>query len=640
MSSLCDTCGAVQPADWQPGDRCTACGQTARRELRCFWCTEWVPAGPFCRRCGAATVSSRLYGAARMLKAAGVDQLSLVDRLNQLPVEQRDHFTSAYQRQAALVSLHVDDAAFAESFLARRGWANRLDDTLTARLPVSEEELRSLAHRGPGVGASDDRQRLGELADSSPLPEVRTLASLALVRRGWADEMARQLAGDALVGDDVALAQAAALAFGHWRPRHLGITAPQAQPSRLAEVLAGCTDGEALLARAALGEPVELPPVVRASTDPDVAFAVALVEGRLASLDAALADPERRDAAAIALARHGLPDPLARCLADLPEAVLAEVVDHLDRLKRPLPALHDALLDVARATEGRLRLRVARLVALEQRPADAAVLLALDPSDASLAQLVLQRMALPRPDLRAVARQLIEWGRFGEHQYGVADVAAGDVLGDDFIPAIWPAVTDESRRTDLLRVAERQLGARGDDDLHRFVLAVAFGAGPVAVRSEAWWVLRRWYGSLSYGSSGPLVLEATAIQRWWGSVAAFLDRLSAFLSRPDESGDLTLQEKVAELLRYTTTANLAGLAVEEAAFKRLVASASDAVVNDAVPLLLRSSAVNFLELAAGLDGWREPVLAVLDRHGARPSQPAAFDAAEAARRIRERLGSS
>ena len=90
MRAACDSCGALQPPDWKPGDLCVACGACARREARCFWCARWTPKGKFCRHCGAEVVDERVYGAARMLKAAGTDQLTVPVRLREFDAERID----------------------------------------------------------------------------------------------------------------------------------------------------------------------------------------------------------------------------------------------------------------------------------------------------------------------------------------------------------------------------------------------------------------------------------------------------------------------------------------------------------------------------------------------------------------------
>lgn len=640
MRAICDTCEAAQPADWKPGDLCTSCGQIARREKRCHWCAGWTPEGKFCRGCGSATVDDEHYAAARMLKAAGVDQFALPERLGALESDHRDHLTRMYQRQAARVARVVDDVAFVESELRTQGWSVEIDDELIGRLPLPDDELDASVgpiSKGPAV-TFDAVARLQQLCNAAPIELLRELAGVALVRSGAINDSEQaDTARRALYADDIRLRDEAALAFSGWRAQSLPVGL--ARDNEIIDALLVCTRAdEAAVGLRMMGEEAKLSPLVLASTDPDLAFSVALVTGRVESLVAALGDPQRRFAAARSLARHGHGDRLRTHLNELDDDQLMAVLDTLQRRDEPIPALHDELFAIAdrAGNDDRLRYRTADLVVREHRPEDALRLLRIDPTDSSVAQLVLQQMHLPAGELDAVARHLVEHGRFGAHQYGVEDLADSARLRDDFVPTLWPHVVDEERACNLLRFAERQLGARGDDALHRFVLGVVFGDRTERVRSESWWVLRRWYAQTKYAWTGPLVFEADAIQTWFGPVPTFLERVAAFLRSPDASGDLTLQEKVAELLRYAEPEHVAAIAVaHDDAFCRFVEGFPVVLRDASIRLDLRSAVVRFYEHMSRLDAWLPTVLAELT-HPAEGDGDMAFECSETRRRILER----
>ena len=141
MRAVCAACAQAQPPDWRPGDLCTHCGQAVRHDRRCFWCAKWVPVARFCRACGAETVPEARYGAARMLKDAGVDRFAVPKKLTELDAEQLDNFTRIYQRQAVVVARHVDDLRFLERFLRQRHWSGELEDQLIPQLPWPKETL-------------------------------------------------------------------------------------------------------------------------------------------------------------------------------------------------------------------------------------------------------------------------------------------------------------------------------------------------------------------------------------------------------------------------------------------------------------------------------------------------------------------
>src|SRR5512146_1609966 len=94
--AVCEKCGEVQPRDSEAAAACVACGAPVRAEARCAWCARWTPQSRFCRGCGAEIVPSQDYGAARMLKAAGVDRFSILKRLHELDPAQVESFAQIY----------------------------------------------------------------------------------------------------------------------------------------------------------------------------------------------------------------------------------------------------------------------------------------------------------------------------------------------------------------------------------------------------------------------------------------------------------------------------------------------------------------------------------------------------------------
>src|SRR5258708_3020295 len=145
MRTICEVCSHPQPPDWKPGDLCIDCGQPVRREVRCFWCARWTPAGKYCRRCGAAVLEESLYGAARMLREAGTDRFTIPKLIVELDPEQIDNFTRIYQRHAATMHRHVDHVRFLEGFLQQRHWSQALEDELIAQLPWPDEQLEKFS---------------------------------------------------------------------------------------------------------------------------------------------------------------------------------------------------------------------------------------------------------------------------------------------------------------------------------------------------------------------------------------------------------------------------------------------------------------------------------------------------------------
>src|SRR3990167_7590457 len=81
----CEAGGAAQPAERRATDACVACGGAVRAEARCPWCLAFGPRVRFCRDCGAELPPAEHFGAARMLKAGGVDRFAIAERLRAMP---------------------------------------------------------------------------------------------------------------------------------------------------------------------------------------------------------------------------------------------------------------------------------------------------------------------------------------------------------------------------------------------------------------------------------------------------------------------------------------------------------------------------------------------------------------------------
>ena len=174
----CASCDALQPDDWAPGDRCRECGEAVRVDAACAWCCHFVPEAKFCRDCGAEMVPAERFGVARMLKASGIDMFSLPQKTRELPEDHAAHFRSMYQRDLAHVNRRVEELRLAESLLLYSGRAAALEAELLPLLPLGEADRERLSG-GPEGALLGRRDRLGEVAEASPLPETRDVAALS-----------------------------------------------------------------------------------------------------------------------------------------------------------------------------------------------------------------------------------------------------------------------------------------------------------------------------------------------------------------------------------------------------------------------------------------------------------------------------
>ena len=488
-----------------------------------------------------------------MLKAAGVDQFSLPERLECMPPERQEHFSRLYASQGRVAERHLDDLSFVVGILradngARRGWVRQLEDALLLLLPLPEAELKTLTL--PVARAVTDLERLAEIRDGSPFALTSQLSALAAIRLGAPrNELGAQWAAQALNSFDEAVQTEAALTLADWR-----FTAGHpyaAQPGNLRDVLyalyrrtalmgmerAAPVHAEAGLGLALLAQhyanvqsapiPAELLTPLLSSEGPDLAFGAALALGETGALRAALRVPERRALAALQLARLGEAAPLAPVLRLLEPYEQSRV---LGVLRVAAPELHGVLLELLKSRE--TRTDAARLLLLEGRPGDALTLVETDPD---LAEQVLRNPALSALEAEQVCVRLLVQGQFRLSRLRVLrELAESGGISDAFVPEQFAAASEEGRQ-ELFVLAGLQLTARADPALHRFLWRLIEDDLPsqtgesTQTRERAWSVLAGWYGR--YGQE--LRFSLAGARQFFGGVEEFVDRLCRVIERPD-----------------------------------------------------------------------------------------------------------
>ena len=510
-----------------------------RREKRCHWCTRLTPGGQFCRHCGSGLVADEWYGAARMLKAAGVDQSALPERLRGMDPAQREHFARLYAPQGQMAERHVEDRGFAQSFLKGKGWTAALEDELLPLLPLPEVQLRAMSL--PPARQLDDPERLAEIRDGTPFALSAQLAALARVRLGArrSEQDAPHVAA-ALRSLDAALSDEAALTLADWR---FTAQPPFAvQPGELRDVLfelyRRTSLPDPLHAEAGLGLallagqyanvqstdiPADLLTPLLASEHPDLAFGAALALGETENLLAALRVPERRFVAAKALARLGQGALLGGVLPLLTPHEQSDVLRQLRYGQSAVPELHAVLVGLLGVPEARGM--AAELLLQDGRPGDALALINADPS---LAGKVLANPALPGDEVQQVCARLLEHGQFRPSRLSVlGELATSGRIPDTFVPDHFGAVSSDDQQ-ELCALARLQLSARADPALHRFFWTLIEGDLPDKARERAWSVLAGWYGQ--YGAE--LRFSLAGARHFFGSVPAFAERLCRVIERP------------------------------------------------------------------------------------------------------------
>ncbi len=620
MRAVCETCSQAQPPGWRPGELCVHCGQAVRHDLRCFWCAKWTPMAKYCRSCGAECVAEAAYGAARMLKDAGTDRFTVPRMLRELDADQIENFTRIYQHHAVVVARHVDQRRFLERFLRHQGWSVQLEEELVPQLPWNDQAFAQFD--STALAAGDDLATAKAIAAGSPLPQTRALAAIVRLRLDdW--ESWREVAG-ALHSGSIELRDEAALALTSWRVR----TAVEWREDTrmLLDVLAQSPFTAAAAVRIAVlsREPIELPSEASDPADEETAFAAALVLVDRDRLRCALTsdDDLMRIAAGRRLAQSGDGSALVAALERGPDVVRLELLDALARETKPVPELTPVLLQLVerhgqaklndRSPDCRLRELAARVVCRACPPGVGLRLARAAQGDRSIIQSLLQIAVLPADELMDLGAFLITSGGFTMSQYGLNTVAENGRMPDRFVPAHF-ANADEKTRCELCRFAEIQLGQRGDEELHRFIMQVFYGDQPVKVRHDAWWSLHRWYMLSEPRGDGPFKLERQTIERFFGSVAEFLPRLTMLLRDHATLKEVGVYDHLAHLLGYPEAGVGPDLVVPEAAAYELVKALFGVLTERDYHLFLRCGAAKLLGVIGGHPRWRDEVVGNLRR---------------------------
>jgi hypothetical protein len=607
MRAVCEKCGAAQPPDWKAGDLCGGCGAAVRRDVRCFWCAKWTPFAKFCRSCGAEVVDERLYGAARMLKDAGTDRFTVPKMLREFDADQVENFTRLYQRHAVAVARHVDEVRFLERFLFHRHWSGALHDELVPQLPWPEETLEAMS--GPPLPPGDDLATARAIHDSTPLGRTRALALLARVRL---DDWSAWRDADRLASSGEFRPEAALVLTG-WRVRS-GCRLPD-DWRELIEELRRSPFKTAAGVRVALltRDPDAVPREAIGHPDPEIAFTAALVRGDVDRLQAALSgDSLEKIAAGHRLVELGILKPVEEVIEKSPLEVQRELVDSLVSRKEPAPQMADTLIHIVETTaDETLRERAARVLCRQLRPDLAMRIARAAKGERYIFQSLLsEEAALPSETLGALAAWMVENGSFTSSQYGLLEAGKRGAIPDRFVPGVFPRADEETRR-ELLSFAENQLAARGDEELHRFVMNVVFGEHPAKTRAAAWWVLHRGYRQGDPRGEGPFRLSRAPIERFFGSVGAFVPKLSAMLREPEVLKEVGVYEFLANLFSSATAGDAAAIAGEKGAAHDLVRAILEALRGDYWAYLI-DGMIQFLGLIGTDEGWRDEAIRGLE----------------------------
>jgi hypothetical protein len=447
------------------------------------------------------------------------------------------------------------------------------------------------------------------IAAITPFPV--TLALSALVRLMLGDwEIQREALG-ILASGDALLRGEAAIALTNWRV----VYGPGIGDDRnaLMEALGACpfkTRAAAQLAM--LRESVaELPAEARGSNEPEIAFTVALAAGDVDRLVAAERDddPLKRYAAARRLVRLANFSGVGEVLRRAAGAQQIDLLHLISYKKKAVPELRDVLFELLEVEDREVRKSASFVLLLGCQPGDARRIARAARGEGAIFQRIFQTAEVPAEDLEAVAELLLDQNLFRADQWGMAQAAAQGRLPASFVARHFVDAADAAR-VELVKLAEMQLEQYADEDLHRFLIGIAFGGGAQAV--QAWVSLYRWYKRSDYTGMGPLRIQVAPLERFFGSVRAFAGVLTGFLNDGAVLNELFVREPLVKLLRYSEPDVLPKLVEDPRATLELAAALREVMLRTECDLILRLAAIDLLVLIAAAPEFRVQVTAILE----------------------------
>ena len=320
----------------------------------------------------------------------------------------------------------------------------------------------------------------------------------------------------------------------------------------------------------------------------------------------------RRSAAATRLIALDVFSPLADTIRRASPETQFALLKAIAKRSKPVPGLRETLYTIAGSALSEIRAAAVRVLCAGCPPEEAVRLAEAAAGDSSSYQAILQRAGLPPESLARLGEWLLERSEFRIDQYGMRDIAKRDRMPADFVPRNWHR-TGEPGRKELCGFAECQLEEYADEDLHRFLVGVAFGQESVALRAIVWTTLYRWYRHMDGSGKSPIAISMQSIERFFNSPAEFLATYTRFLqdnSLPELLKAAVLGDPVCGLIRYPNGDVLPAFAQQPAGVSAL-AGAISSIANDArnFEFILRTDCISFLGWLGQIPEFRDKMRA-------------------------------
>ncbi len=217
----CISCGNISTDNQSDLDQCGSCGSKNNQMQRCAWCSQWSAESDYCEHCGTVIADKTKYGASRILKKRGVDQVSISIQLNKCSETELIQLEDEFEAHAKIASQLVSIAKFCAQYLYNPNYYFEFEDRLVKDLPFDMEIFDHL-RKGSIPKEKTIGVQLNAIATTCQLQELAELATIASVKypetiidsasaKQWLERVSKVALGEGINVIE------ALIALAHWR---------------------------------------------------------------------------------------------------------------------------------------------------------------------------------------------------------------------------------------------------------------------------------------------------------------------------------------------------------------------------------------------------------------------------------------
>jgi len=221
IRNQCISCGNCTPESLSDSGECQLCGSQAQLICRCAWCSHWSLTQDYCDNCGSVIATESKYGASRILKRKGRDQVSISIELDKYSSEQLQELSDEYQAHLDIATQLIRTAGVCANYLFNPRYLLEFEDRLAKELPFDKDTFSYFSSNAlpKDVTTSID---INSIAQNCKYEEIKEIAIIVSIKypdaifdsssaKGWLERVTEIAFSDSINAIE------ALIALTHWR---------------------------------------------------------------------------------------------------------------------------------------------------------------------------------------------------------------------------------------------------------------------------------------------------------------------------------------------------------------------------------------------------------------------------------------